>query len=100
MASKNLSLGGFGFERQGDQIELRSPEGRTVTSLKGFLAGIRHLLIMELDLEGEAELDGGLVVRVEGEVVKLRLGRYTEHRRTSEVSEVFQRLAREMAGGD
>ncbi len=89
-------LGGFRLEAEGDRIRLQSPEGQVETGLFGFMAGIRHLLRMDLDLEGQAELDGGFVVRVEGERVRLRLGGYAEYFSTVEVSNFFQRLASEL----
>ena len=97
MLSTNLSLGGFRFEPQGEQIVLRTPEGAATTRLAGFLAGIRHLLKMQLDLEGQAEMDGGLVVRIEGDVVRLKLGGYVESFPVAQVERLFRQLAAEPA---
>jgi hypothetical protein len=95
MEPNRLSLGGLIFERQGKQIVLRSPEGSVETDLLGFLRGVKHLLTMGMDLEGEAELNGGFVFRVQGERVRLKLGRYTETFPLENVAALFQRLATE-----
>jgi phosphate-selective porin len=50
---------------------------------------------MGMDLEGEAELNGGFVFRVQGERVRLKLGRYTETFPLENVAALFQRLATE-----
>jgi hypothetical protein len=65
MEQNHLSLGGFVFDRQGKRLSLRSPAGVASTDLEGFLRGATHLLKMDFDLEGSAELDGGLVFRAE-----------------------------------
>lgn len=92
MVQDSISLGGFGFERRGEQIILRSPEGSVEAGLQGFLRGARHLLKMDFDLEGAAELDGGLVFRVEGERVRLKLGQYTEFFPADNVSALFEQM--------
>jgi hypothetical protein len=92
MTQNRISLSGFGFERQGKQIRLLSPEGSIETDLEGFLRGVKHLLKMGFDLEGSAELDGGFIFRVEGERVQLKLGRYAEYFPTGDVETLFNRL--------
>ena len=87
-----LALGGFRFERQGQQILLRTPNEAVAASHDGFIRGVRHLLTMGMDLEGQAELDGGFVFRVEGERVQLKLGLYTEYFPLNDVAALFKRL--------
>jgi hypothetical protein len=99
MDADTLSIGGFQFQRDGQRMVLRTPAGVSETGGRGFLAGVSHLLTMGLDLEGEAELDGGLVFRVEGERVRLRLGAYSEYFRTADIAEFFQRLTSPPAAG-
>ena len=60
--------------------------------MAGFLNGTNHLLTMGLTLEGEAELDGGLVFRVEGPKALLRLGPYAESFALAEVERLFTAL--------
>ena len=95
MASTITHLGGFSFEQQGDQMLLRTPAGTASASHTGFVRGIQHLLTMGMDLEGQAELDGGLVFRVEGERVRLKLGSYSEYFRLEDVAALFQGLSAE-----
>jgi hypothetical protein len=90
MAQNIIALGGFGFERQGDQLVLRSPQGTAETDLQGFLRGAKHLLKMKFDLEGSAELNGGLVFRAEGKRVQLKLGQYSEFFPSDKVEALFR----------
>ena len=92
MEQNRLSLGGFGFDRRAGQLILRSPEGSVTADLRGFLRGAHHLLKMGFDLEGSAELDGGLIFRVEGEQVQLRLGPYAERFPTQAVAALFKQM--------
>jgi hypothetical protein len=92
MEQNRLSLGGFGFDRRTGQLILRSPEGSVTTDLRGFLRGAQHLLKMDFDLEGSAELDGGLVFRVEGEQVLLKLGPYAERFPAQAVAALFKQM--------
>jgi hypothetical protein len=93
MAANIAHLGGFTFEQQGDQMLLRTPTGAASAGQAGFVRGIQHLLTMGMDLEGQAEIDGGLVFRVEGERVQLKLGGHSEYFRLDEVAALFRRLA-------
>jgi hypothetical protein len=93
MSADVIALGEFRFQQFGDRMFLRAPRTAVETSAPGFLAGIRHLLTMKLDLEGQAELDGGLVVRVQGEQVRLKLGDYAQHFPIADVTRCFQVLA-------
>ena len=90
--SDNVVLGGFTFERNGPKLWIHSPHGSVETDAPGFLRGAAHLLRMEMDLEGQAELSGGLICRIEGERAQLRLGDYTEAFPTSRVEALFQLL--------
>ena len=93
MEQNHLSLGGFEFDRQGKRLILRSPAGAASTDLEGFLRGAKHLLKMDFDLEGSAELNGGLVFRVEGEWVRLKLGQYADTFPADTVAALFTCMA-------
>jgi hypothetical protein len=97
MSPNTYALGGFTFERHGEQMVLRTASGSVTTGQAGFLRGIRHLLTMGMDLEGQAELDGGFVFRVEGERVRLRLGAYSEDFHLARVKQLFEQMAAEPA---
>ena len=92
MTPNFLALGGFSFERQGKQILLRTPHGAVTASHDAFVRGVQHLLTMGMELEGQAELDGGFVFRVEGERVQLKLGQYAEYFPLGDVAALFERL--------
>jgi hypothetical protein len=93
MEQNQLSLGGFEFDRQASRLILRSLVGAVSTDLEGFLRGAKHLLKMDFDLEGAAELDGGLVFCVEGQRILLRLGQYAESFPADSVAALFNRMA-------
>ena len=90
MEHHEFSLGRFDFERRGQRLLLRSPAGAVETGLPGFLRGAQHLLKMEFELEGSAELDGGLIFRVQGEHVQLKLGDYAERFPADSVAALFR----------
>jgi hypothetical protein len=93
MEQNHFSLGGFEFERQAKRLILRSPTAAASTDLEGFLRGAKHLLKIDFDLEGSVELDGGLVFRVEGQRVRLKLGHYAEIFPADTVAALFKRMA-------
>ena len=90
MEQHDFSLGRFNFDRCGSKLLLHSPSGLVETDLPGFLRGVRHLLKMEFELEGSAELDGGLIFRVAGEHVQLKLRDYAELFPVSNVAVLFK----------
>jgi hypothetical protein len=90
MEQHDFSLGRFDFERRGSRLLLHSPNGLVETDLSGFLRGVRHLLKMEFELEGSAELDGGLIFRVAGERIQLKLGDYVEIFPANSVAALFK----------
>lgn len=87
-----LRMGKFEFARRQERVLISSPAGSVEPEMAGFLRGTNHLLTMGLDLEGEAELDGGLVFRVEGQRALLRLGPYAEAFALDEVERLFTAL--------
>ena len=97
MEQNRLALGGFDFERQGQQVLLRSPNQSVAADLGGFLRGVAHLIKMDFDLEGSAELDGGLVFRIAGEQVQLKLGQYTELFPAENVAALFKQMTEQWA---
>ena len=97
MTPELLSLGGFSFERKAQLILLRTPDDLAETDLQAFLRGAGHLLTLGMDLEGQVELSGGLIIRIEGEWVRLKLGRYSETFPTDRVAALFERLTTELA---
>lgn len=97
MAQDSFSLGKIRFERRGEQLLLKAPEVVRETTLQGFLQGANHLLKMDFDLEGSAELDGGFIFRIEGERVRLSLGQHAEVFRADEVESLFRRMVKTWA---
>src|SRR5215467_11243534 len=87
-----LLIGRFEFACRQGRVLISSPAGSVEPEMAGFLRGTNHLLTMGLDLEGEAELDGGLVLRVEGPVARLRLGPYSETFALDEIERLFTAL--------
>lgn len=87
-----LRMGKFEFARRRDRVLISSPSGSVEPDIARFLRGTNHLLTMGLDLEGEAELDGGLVFRVEGRRAHLRLGSYAETFSLEEIERLFTAL--------
>lgn len=87
-----LRMGKFEFARRRERVLISSPAGSVEPEMAGFLRGTNHLLTMGLDLEGEAELDGGLVFRVEGQRGLLRLGSYAEAFSLDEIERLFTAL--------
>ncbi|HKA09062.1 MAG TPA: hypothetical protein VKI99_01180 [Candidatus Dormibacteraeota bacterium] len=87
-----LRIGGFEFACRQGRVLISSPAGSADPEMAGFLRGTNHLLTMGLDLEGEAELDGGLVFRVEGPKALLRLGPYSEAFALDEIERLFKAL--------
>jgi hypothetical protein len=95
MSLNVVNLGDFTFEQQGNRMLLKTPAGTASAGHAGFVRGVQHLLTMGMDLEGQAELDGGLIFRVEGERVRLSLGGHSEYFRLDEVTALFRGLAAE-----
>jgi hypothetical protein len=87
-----LRLGRFEFTRRQERVLITTPSGNVEPEMAGFVGGTNHLLTMGLDLEGQAELDGGLVFRVEGQRARLRLGSYSEVFSLEEVERLFTAL--------
>ena len=87
-----MLLGGFSFQLSDHQIILASPQGSVTTDLDEFLGGVSHLLRMGFDLEGSVKLAGGFIFRAKGELVQLRLGKYSEHFPVRDVKEVFRSM--------
>jgi hypothetical protein len=88
-----VRLGGFELCPEGPSLAITTPGGRREASSELFLRGTNHLLLMGLDLEGEAELEGGLVFRAQGDRVVLRLGGHSETFSRAAVERCFQDLA-------
>jgi hypothetical protein len=97
MEQQRLTLGRFDFERQGQRLILRAPDQSVATDLGGFLRGVAHLVKMDFDLEGSAELDGGLVFRVAGKQVQLKLGPYAELFPSDSVAALFEQMTQQWA---
>jgi len=96
-----VRLGGFELCPDGRSLRITTPAGRSEAATEPFLRGTNHLLVMGLDLEGEAELEGGLVFRAAGDRVILSLGGHSETFPKSAVERCFLELAaRSMPGTD
>jgi hypothetical protein len=88
-----VRLGGFHVERHEQSLVIATPGGTTEVAAAPFLRGTNHLLAMGLELEGEAELEGGLVFRASGGQVTLRLAGHSETLSRSAVEQFFRELA-------
>jgi hypothetical protein len=93
MGGTCVRLGGFELCPKGRSFMITTPAGRREAAAEPFLRGTNHLLIMRLDLEGEAELEGGLVFRAAGDRVVLSLSGYSETFSKAAVERCFRDLA-------
>ena len=88
-----VRLGGFEVERRGPSLFITTPASRTEVAAAAFIRGSNHLLALGLELEGEAELEGGLVFRARGDTVVLRLGGHAESLPVAAVERFFRDVA-------
>ena len=88
-----VRLGGFELCPKGRSLTIATPAARRAVEMEPFLRGTNHLLVMDLDLEGEAELEGGLVFRATGDGIVLRLGGHSETFSRAAVERCFRDLA-------
>lgn len=88
-----VRLGGFELCPEGQSLTITTPAGRREAAAEPFLRGTNHLLVMGLDLEGEAELEGGLVFRAVGDRVVMSLYGYSETFSKAAVERCFRDLA-------
>jgi hypothetical protein len=93
MCGGEARLGGFHVERHDQSLFIATPSGRIEVAAAPFLRATSHLLAMGLELDGEAELEGGFVFRPRGDRILLRLGAHSEIQPKAAVERFFRDLA-------